>query len=195
MAQADDFAATPLLSWGPVTLRGYRDGDTEALAAAVGELWRTWYTSVPAPEEMAAEVERRQQLQAAGRMAPFVVCLDGVPVGMSTLMALDPANRRVQLGSTWYAQACQGTVVNPAAKLLLLTRAFDQLDCVAVEFRTHFHNFRSRAAIEKVGAKQDGVLRSHMIVSGVLRDTVVYSIIAAEWPTVRLGLLERLRGH
>lgn len=195
MAEPEEFAATPTLRHGPVSLRGYRDGDEAPLAAAVGDLAQTWYTSVPAPTAMAAEIQRRQQLQAAGQMAPFIVCLAGEPVGMTTLMALDPGNRRVQLGSTWYAKNCQGTVVNPAAKLLLLTRAFEALDCVAVEFRTHFHNFRSRAAIERLGAKQDGVLRSHMFVSGVLRDTVVYSIIAAEWPTVKLGLEQRLAGH
>lgn len=90
------------------------------------------------------------------------------------------------------AREAQGSHVNPETKLLLLTRAFEELDCIAVEFRAHFHNFRSRRAIEKLGAKLDGVLRSHRIVSGVLRDTAVYSITAAEWPTVELGLTERL---
>ncbi|MFC0582341.1 GNAT family N-acetyltransferase [Micrococcoides hystricis] len=188
-----DFAATPTLAWGPVTLRAYHSGDEQALATAAEGLDQTWYTSVPSPAEIPAEIKWRNELQRQSAMAPFVVCLHDEPVGMSAFMNLDAANRRLQIGHTWYATAVQGTVVNPAAKLLLLARAFEDLDCVAVEFRTHFHNRRSRAAIEKLGAKQDGILRSHMFVSGVLRDTVVYSIIAVEWPTVKLGLTERLR--
>lgn len=116
----------------------------------------------------------------------------GTPVGMTTYMNIDAANRRLEIGSTWLSPSVQGTRVNPEAKLLMLTHAFEELDCIAVEFRTHFHNFQSRAAIAKLGARQDGILRSHQIFHGVLRDTVVFSITAAEWPTVKLGLHHRL---
>jgi RimJ/RimL family protein N-acetyltransferase len=113
---------------------------------------------------------------------------------MTTYWAVDEVNRRLEVGATWLAASAQGTGTNAEAKLLLLTRAFDVLDCIAVEFRTHWHNRQSRAAIERLGAKLDGVLRNHHIGrEGTLRDTVVYSIIASEWPAVRLGLRERLR--
>ncbi|MCT1922499.1 GNAT family N-acetyltransferase [Brevibacterium luteolum] len=189
------FAATPQLAGTRVLLRRVEVYDAEALAAAAGDLPSSWVTSVPAPEAMADEIVRRQGLQAAGSMAPFTVVLDGRPVGMTTFMNIDAANRRVEIGSTWLSPAVQGTGVNAEAKLLLLTRAFEALDCIAVEFRTHFHNFQSRAAIERLGAKPDGVLRSHQLFNGVLRDTAVYSIIACEWPTVKRGLEHRLAGR
>lgn len=111
-------------------------------------------------------------------------------------MNLDPQNRRLEIGSTWLGKASQGTSINPAIKLLMLERAFDQLGCIAVEFRTHWFNHQSRAALAKLGAKQDAVLRNHMILpDGTVRDTVVFSIIDAEWPTVRVGLEHRLGMH
>jgi len=117
----------------------------------------------------------------------------GTAVGMTTFMNLDPANRRLEIGSTWLAKSAQRTGINTEAKLLMLGYAFDELDCVAVEFRTHWHNLQSRRAIAELGAKQDGVLRNHQLWrDGTLRDTVVFSIIASEWPTVRLSLQERL---
>ena len=127
-------------------------------------------------------------------MAPFTVVdlQSETPVGMTTFMNIDAPNRRVEIGSTWLSPRVHGGRTNPEMKLMMLTRAFDELDCIAVEFRTHFHNHHSRRAIEKLGAKQDGILRSHTLHRGVLRDTVVYSIIAAEWPTVRFGLEQRL---
>lgn len=165
-----------------------------AEASADGDVWRKWSTSVPAPEQVPAEIDRRLGLQAAGAMLPWATCLpDGRPVGMTTYMNIDAPNRRVEIGSTWLAASAQRTPVNPAAKLLQLTDAFERLDCIAVEFRTHWHNRQSRRAIASLGAKQDGVLRNHSIDRfGVLRDTVVFSIVRDEWPTVRLGLRERL---
>lgn len=205
--EGDRFAATPLLTGDRVRLEplSATHRDDLASASAEGELWRTWYTPIPAPEQMSAEIDRRLALQRAGTMAPWAVVVPGPAVedpwravGMTTYMNVDPENRRLEIGSTWLGRATQGCGVNPATKLLLLTRAFDELGCVAVEFRTHWHNRQSRAAIARLGAKQDGVLRNHrlMTVPGVaepvLRDTVVFSIIAAEWPTVRLGLRERI---
>jgi RimJ/RimL family protein N-acetyltransferase len=188
----------------PVTLRGKRAtliplalDHTKALAEAArdGELWRLWYTSVPKPEEMAMEIERRLALLAAGSMLPFAVleAPTGLPVGMTTFMHVDRINRRVEIGSTWYAASVQRTGLNTEAKLLLLEYAFEQLGCIAVEFRTHFLNEQSRRAIERLGAKLDGILRCHSLAAnGTLRDTCVYSIVAAEWPAVRSNLQWRL---
>jgi RimJ/RimL family protein N-acetyltransferase len=165
-----------------------------ALAAADGEVWRKWTTWVPSPDAMAADVERRIAAHAAGRIVPWATCLpDGTPVGETTYWEVDEENRRVEIGATWLAASAQGTKVNAEAKLLQLTRAFDELDCIAVEFRTHWHNRQSRRAIAALGAKQDGVLRNHRIMpDGSLRDTVVFSIVRDEWPAVRSGLRARL---
>ena len=183
----------------PVTLSGphaqlrplshdHIDGLTEAVKD--GELWKLWYTSIPKPEHMGKEIERRLALQAAGAMLPFTVFdAAGKIAGMSTYMNVDATNRRVEIGSTWYAARVQRSALNTQCKLLLLTHAFEKLDCIAVEFRTHFFNHQSRRGIERLGAKLDGILRSHQVAAnGTLRDTVVYSIIAAEWPTVRAHL-------
>jgi RimJ/RimL family protein N-acetyltransferase len=167
-------------------------------AARDGELWRLWYTAIPSPEGMAAEIERRLGLQAKGSMLPFTV-LDatGMPCGMTTYMNIDAANRRVEIGSTWYALRVQRTPLNTECKRLLLGHAFEALDCIAVEFRTHRFNTQSRRAIERLGAQLDGMLRAHQrSPNGTLRDTAVYSIVAAEWPTVKAHLdwqLERPR--
>jgi N-acetyltransferase len=153
-----------------------------------GELWKLWFTTVPAPGGMRAEIERRLDLQRQGSMLPFTVIhnTSGKAVGMTTYMNVDAPNRRVEIGSTWYRANTQRTMVNTECKLLLLTHAFESLDCIAVEFRTHFFNHRSRRAIERLGAKLDGILRNHQIASnGTLRDTCVYSIIAGEWPVVK----------
>ncbi len=161
-----------------------------AKAARDGELWRLWYTSVPAPEQMNAEIERRLALLGSGSMLPFTV-LDaaGTPSGMTTFMHIDSAQQRVEIGSTWYARRVQGTALNTECKLLLLTHAFETLGCIAVEFRTHFFNQQSRAAILRLGARLDGILRNHSrAANGTLRDTCVYSIIESEWPTVRAHL-------
>ncbi|MDQ4502547.1 GNAT family protein [Sinomonas sp. ASV322] len=191
----------------PVTLRGrlvtleplsmdHREGLEDA--ARDGELWNLWYTSVPRPEGMAVEIERRLELQRRGSMLPFATrrVSDGHLIGMTTYMNVDAANRRVEIGSTWNAASVHGRGTNPESKLLLLRHAFETMGCIAVEFRTHWMNAQSRAAIERLGAKQDGVLRSHQIMrDGSLRDTVVYSIIASEWPMVRNGLELRLARH
>jgi len=159
-------------------------------AARDGELWRLWYTSVPSPERMAAEIERRLALQQAGSMLPFTVrAASGRVVGMTTYMNIDNTHRRLEIGSTWYATSVHRSPLNTECKLMLLAHAFDTLDCIAVEFRTHFFNQQSRRAIERLGARLDGILRSHTRASdGTLRDTVVYSIIAGEWPAVRSHL-------
>ncbi|MDQ4492013.1 GNAT family protein [Sinomonas sp. ASV486] len=176
-----------------VTLEPLSSDHCEALEDAVrdGDLWNLWYTSVPRPEDMAAEIDRRLALQSAGSMLPFATrrVSDGRIIGMTTYMNVDAVNRRVEIGSTWNALSAQGTGTNPESKLLLLRHAFETLGCIAVEFRTHWMNRQSRAAIERLGAKQDGVLRSHQLMpDGSLRDTVVYSIVASEWPMVRNGL-------
>ena len=158
-------------------------------------MWNLWYTRIPTPENMAAEVDSRLAQQAAGRMAPWVIRrLDTAMVcGMTTYMNIKAEHRRVEIGSTWLAASAQRTAVNAEAKYLLLTRAFEDLDCIAVEFRTHWHNHASRAAIARLGAKQDGVLRSNELwVDGSRRDVVVFSILESEWSSVRLGLQHRL---
>jgi N-acetyltransferase len=187
----------------PVSLRGpharleplsqdHCDGLIEAVKD--GELWKLWYTTIPSAEEMPREIDRRLGLQKAGTMLAFTVFdADGRIAGMTTYMNVDAANRRVEIGSTWYAKRVQRSALNTQCKLLLLTHAFEKLDCIAVEFRTHFFNHQSRRGIERLGAKQDGILRSHMIApNGTLRDTVVYSIIAGEWPTVKAHLTYQL---
>jgi RimJ/RimL family protein N-acetyltransferase len=168
--------------------REHCDGLTEAVKD--GELWKLWYTFVPKPEDMRKEIDRRLELQAAGSMLPWTAFdADGKVAGMTTYMNVDAPNRRVEIGSTWYAQRVQRSALNTQCKLLLLTHAFERLDCIAVEFRTHFFNHASRRGIERLGAKLDGILRSHQIApNGTLRDTVVYSIIASEWPTVKAHL-------
>jgi N-acetyltransferase len=168
------------------------DGLTEAVKD--GELWKLWYTLIPRPEDMGKEIERRLSLQAAGSMLPFTVfdAADKI-AGMTTYMNVDAANRRVEIGSTWYAKSVQRSALNTQCKLLLLAHAFDKLGCIAVEFRTHFFNQQSRRGIERLGAKLDGILRNHQVATnGTLRDTVVYSIIASEWPTVRAHLTYQL---
>jgi RimJ/RimL family protein N-acetyltransferase len=164
----------------------------EGLIEAVkdGELWKLWYTFIPKPEDMRKEIDRRLGLNAAGSMLPFTVFdANGKIAGMTTYMNVDAPNRRVEIGSTWYARRVQRSALNTQCKLLLLGHAFEQLDCIAVEFRTHFFNHQSRRGIERLGAKLDGILRNHQIAAnGTLRDTVVYSIIASEWPTVKAHL-------
>lgn len=192
-----DFAATPVLKNSKVVLEpldfAHRDDLAEAVAAQ--DLWRTWYTHIPAPERMGDEIGRRLALQHEDRMAPWAVidALSGRAVGMTTYCNLDPANRRLEIGSTWLSKRAQQTGINTGAKTLLLARAFEELGCLAVEFRVHWHNRQSRTAIERLGAKQDGVLRKHMVFeNGTIRDTVVYSIIDDEWPTVKFALHERM---
>ena len=183
----------------PVTLRGrfatleplaVAHAPALALAAADGDLWRLWYTSVAAPDRMddyvAAALDMRDRLDAM----PFVVRnAAGDVVGCTRFFNVDARNRRVEIGHTWYAQRAQRTPVNTECKLMLLAHAFDVLRCIAVEFRTHWFNHASRAAIARLGARQDGVLRNHQLApDGAKRDTVVFSIIDNEWPAVRAHL-------
>ncbi len=187
----------------PVTLKGehasleplspaHRDGMIEAVKD--GDLWKLWYTAVPAPDKMEAEIARRLDLQEKSAMLPFTVKDAGGQIaGMTTYMNVDAPNRRVEIGSTWYAKRVQRTPLNTQCKLMLLTHAFEKLDCIAVEFRTHFFNHQSRRGIERLGAKQDGILRNHSISpNGTLRDTVVFSIIASDWPTTKAHLTYQL---
>ena len=188
----------------PVTLTGDRvtleplsheHHDDLVDAVRDGRLWELWYTSVPTPEGMAAEIDARLAQQAAGTMLPFAMRRNdtGRVVGMTTFMNIEAAVPRVEIGSTWTAASAQRTGLNAEAKLLLLGHAFDVLGCLAVEFRTHWHNVQSRTAIARLGAKQDGVLRNHRrMPDGSLRDTVVFSILDSEWPAVRNGLRHRL---
>lgn len=192
----------------PITLKGKHSclvplstehHDDLCDAVKDGELWKLWYTSIPSPDNMSKEIQRRLDLQLAGSMNPFCVLdANGKPVGMTTYMNIDEENRRVEIGSTWYRKSVQRTAINTECKLMLLKHAFDKLNCIAVEFRTHWFNQQSRRGIERLGAKLDGVLRSHQInrhpdAMGSMRDTCVYSIIASEFPAVEAYLTNRLQ--
>jgi RimJ/RimL family protein N-acetyltransferase len=174
-------------------LEPLRADHASALSEAVqdGQLWKLWFTTIPTPAGMADEVQRRLDLQTSGSMLPFVVfsVTDGRLAGMTTYMNIDRKNRRLEIGSTWYRQSLQRTALNTECKRMLLGHAFEQLHCIAVEFRTHWHNTASRRGIERLGAKLDGVLRNHQVLpNGSLRDTCVYSITDSEWPAVRAHL-------
>jgi len=178
------------ISLVPLSLK-YHDDLVEAVKD--GELWRHWYTFIPTPEKMNDEILRRLKLHEQGSMLPFAVLRDGKAVGMTTYMNIDAANKRVEIGSTWYRANVQRSSLNTQCKRLLLAHAFEQLHCIAVEFRTHFFNQQSRKAIERLGAKLDGILRNHAINThpdavGALRDTCVYSILNTEWPSVKAHL-------
>ena len=179
-----------------VVLEPLTEAHNAELAAAAAEITEDlWFTSVPHPDEVPADTARRLALRDGGMMNPFVVRAqaDGRIVGASSFCNIDVDTPRVEVGYTWYSPRARGTVVNPAAKLLLLQHAFEECGVIAVEFRTHAHNLRSQAAIAKLGAKQDGILRNDRLGrDGTLRDTVVFSILPHEWPTVRLGLTSRL---
>jgi len=188
----------------PVTLEGEHvrlvpltAGHEQALTAAAsdGELWKLWYTFVPSPDKTRGYIDTALDMrERLGALAFAVIdAKTGDVVGSTRYFNVDEANRRLEIGHTWYARRVQKTALNTEAKLLLLTHAFEKLDAIAVEFRTHFMNHSSRAAIARLGAKQDGILRNHQIGrDGVLRDTVVFSIIQSEWPAVRANLTYRL---
>lgn len=197
------FSDTPVLNGRAVSLQPLSVNHAVDLeqASAAGDLYKTWYTMIPSPGEVQAEIERRLALQHAGSMAPWAITLttDGVAgargqaIGMTTFMRIDEPNKSLEIGSTWMARSAQGTGINTEMKLLMLARAFDELKCNRVEFRTHWHNQQSRRAIAGLGAKQDGVLRSDQVWrDGTLRDTVVFSILAHEWPAARSGLEAKL---
>jgi RimJ/RimL family protein N-acetyltransferase len=180
----------PVTLGGPhATLRPLSKDHHDALCEATrdGELWKLWYTAVPAPEGMAAEIARRLALP---NMCPFTVFdATGRVVGMTTYMNTDAVHKRVEIGSTWYALSVQRSPLNTECKLMLLGHAFEALACIAVEFRTHRFNQQSRRGIERLGAQLDGILRNHQrMPDGTLRDTCVYSITADEWPSVKTHL-------
>lgn len=189
----------------PVTLTGQRWAVLEplteehipeiAVAAADGDLGSLWFTTAPSPDTAAAWVRRLLDLQAGDQGVTFVIRrrADNALVGSSSFFNVDAPNRRLEIGHTWYSGSARRTGINTEAKLVMLTHAFDVLGCVAVEFRTHFFNSTSRAAIERLGAKLDGILRSQQLLpDGSRRDTVVYSILDIEWPAVRANLGFRL---
>lgn len=189
------------MSWAePVSLEGehvelvpltYDHEPNLREAVSDGELWRLWYTTIPTLDRLRDEITRRLTLQRNGAMVPFAVLsrATGRAIGMTTYLNIEAEHRRLEIGATWYRRSVQRTPVNTECKRLLLAHAFERLNCVAVEFRTSFNNAQSRRAIERLGAKLDGVLRSHRVFQdGSLRDTCVYSIIAHEWPTVRTHL-------
>lgn len=190
-----------ILSGDHVRLEPLGAEHREGLEAAASEpgLERLWYTSVPTPQQIDAEIDSRLAQRDAGAMNPWVQrrVSDGRIVGMTTFCNIDQQNRHVEIGYTWIAPSAQRTGLNTEAKLLLLGHAFEACNAIAVEFRTHWHNRQSREAIARLGAKQDGVLRNHRIQpDGSLRDTVVFSILPTEWPAVRMGLEARLAfGH
>jgi RimJ/RimL family protein N-acetyltransferase len=190
----------------PVTLTGHRwvrlepltSGHVDEIASVAtdGGPGRLWFTMAPSPHAAAEWVERMLASQAGGGLTFLVRTLDGTAVGSSSYLNVDGPNRRLEIGATWYAESARRTGVNSETKLLMLSHAFDTLGCVAVEFRTHFFNFTSRTAIERLGAKLDGVLRSNQLLpDGSRRDTVVYSILDVEWPAVRNNLTFRLERH
>jgi RimJ/RimL family protein N-acetyltransferase len=155
-----------------------------------GRVWDTWFAAVPSPDRMRQEIERRLDLAAAGTMVPFTVLdAQGRIAGMTSYMNVDAPNRRLEIGYTWYRASVQRTGLNTEAKLLLLGHAFERADCIAVGFRTAFFNAASRRAIERLGAKFEGIRRNHLILpDGTVRDTCYYSIIDSEWPAVRRHL-------
>jgi len=167
-------------------------------AAADGELWNLWFTSVPGKSSIIAYIEHALAEQAAGRALAFAVVdnSSGKIIGSTRFCNADSNNKRVEIGYTWYAKSFQKTIVNTECKHLLLRHAFEELSAIAVEFRTHWHNRASRNAIARLGAKQDGVLRNHQkLADGSYRDTVVFSIINSEWLTVKANLLFKLQVH
>ncbi|RNC88658.1 MAG: N-acetyltransferase [Allomuricauda sp.] len=180
-----------------VSLQPLKTGHKQGLlkAASDGELWELWYTSVPSQKTVDSFINTALEEQKNEKSIPFVVVDDqtNTVIGSTRFMNIEAANKRLEIGHTWYAKSHQKTGVNTKCKLMLLTYAFEHLDCIAVEFRTNWFNFNSRNAILKLGAKQDGVLRNHRIDhNGLLRDTVVFSILKQEWPGVKKHLEFRL---
>ena len=180
-----------------IRLRPLLIEDRDALlnAAEDGELWKLWFTSVPSSETIDRYLATALKEQEHGLSMPFVVenKLSGKILGSTRFCNAVAQHRRVEIGYTWYSKCVQKTSVNTQCKLMMLEYAFSTLGAIAVEFRTHWHNHASRIAIARLGAKQDGVLRNHSIEpDGAYRDTVVFSILESEWPSVRKGLLFKL---
>jgi len=160
-------------------------------AVADGELWKLFFTSVPAPENVQQWLVAALDMQQQQTAIPFAIRdnASGKIVGSTRYWKMETHNKRLEIGHTWYAKSAQRTGVNTECKLLLLTHAFEVFNCIAVEFRTDYFNHKSQAAIERLGAKRDGLLRNHTIMpDGRIRDTVVYSILEHEWPGVKKNL-------
>ena len=180
-----------------VTLAPLNREHADALLAAAsdGELWNLWYTSVPSSKTIDAYLDQAFKDQKEGRALLFVVIDSATQkvIGSTRFCNADSLNKRIEIGYTWYAKSFQRTGINTECKYLLLAHAFEALNSIAVEFRTHWHNHASRAAIARLGAKQDGILRNHQKnAEGVYRDTVVFSIIDQEWPTVKKNLEHKM---
>ena len=171
---------------------------TTELTEAVkdGKLWDLWYTSAPKPEGVTKYIQKAQKEFGLDKSLPFIIIRkeDNKVVGTTRFMNADSKNKRLEIGTTWYSKSVQRTGINTECKYMLLKHAFENLECIAVEFRTHFHNIQSRNAITRLGAKQDGILRNHSIdKTGNLRDTVVFSIINNEWKTVKQSLKFKMK--
>lgn len=178
----------PTLTGAHVTLRPMDRADRDAIVAAGAGLEDLFYTAVPRAATIDAYLDKAFRERDAGRSMPFVVVVDGIVVGATRLMRMNEEHRRVEIGTTFYAPAVQRTGVNTEAKLLLLRHAFATLDCHVVQIRTDWFNRRSQAAIERLGARRDGVLRGHQVMGDRVRDIVVYSILSGEWPGVERNL-------
>lgn len=166
-----------------------------SIAAADGQLWKLWYTSVPSNETVQDYINKALLAKEAGTALPFVVLHNQTQkiIGTTRYCFAEPSEKRLEIGYTWYAKSFQKTAVNTECKFLMLSYAFEVLEAIAVEFRTHWHNHISRDAIARLGAKQDGVLRNHRKTrDGIYRDTVIFSIIDHEWPTIKKGLEHRI---
>ena len=192
-----DFIERITLTGKHAMLEPLAPGHHDALIAAAsdGELWKLWYTSVPAPDQMHAYIDKALDMRDHMGAMPFVIrdSRNGEIVGCTRFFNVDATHRRLEIGHTWYAASAQRSGINTECKLMLLTHAFERLKCVVVEFRTHWMNQQSRAAIARLGAKQDGVLRNQMILpDGSYRDTVVFSIIESEWLAVKRHLQFKL---
>ena len=199
MDDVADWSATPTLRGAHATLEPLQRSHVEALCHAVrdGEVWQAWYGSTPAPDTMASWVDAALAMQASGAAMPFVVReRGGTIVGSTRFYDIARDVPRAHIGYTWYGASVQRTGVNSEAKLMLLTHAFEALGCIAVGFKTSWFNQASRTAIARLGAKQDGVLRNHMRHrDGSIRDSVVFSILDAEWPAVKANLRAKLEAH
>jgi N-acetyltransferase len=192
----DPWRDQPMLEGDHVILRPMQRSDGRAIveASSEGKLWELFYTSVPSPDTIEVYLNTAEAERGYGRAMPFVVIdkHSGQIVGATRYMRMKHDAKRLEIGTTFYAQSAQRTPINSETKLLLLTHGFEVMDCLCVQFRTDAFNFASQRAIERLGAKKDGLLRNHNIMNGRVRDTVTYSILANEWEGVKRNLQMRL---
>jgi RimJ/RimL family protein N-acetyltransferase len=193
---AGSWTDQPVLEGVHIWLRPMLRSDGPAIvdAASDGKLWELFYTVVPGPDSINAYLDRAEREQGWSRIMPFAVIekASGDLVGATRYMRMNAPHRRLEIGTTFYASRVQRTPINSEAKLLLLTHAFESMNCICVQFRTDHFNFASQRAIERLGAKRDGLIRNHQIIDGRVRDTVLYSILANEWEGVKRNLQMRL---